>query len=82
MVSIHADQVINFLQLVSHHDEVGENKYELSLLTATAGSGVTTQKESDKQNSQLSKVCMVSAPVWVSIRCSPFCLGGTTYWIF
>ena len=56
VVNIHADQVINFLQLASQQDEVGENKYELSLLTATAGGSAPTQKDSEKSNSQLSKV--------------------------
>lgn len=56
MVNIHADQAINFLQLASQQDEIGENKYELSLLTATAGGGAPSQKDSDKLNSQLNKV--------------------------
>lgn len=56
MVNVHADQVINFLQLSAQDDDVGENKYELSLLTATAGASVTTQKDAEKLNSQLSKV--------------------------
>ena len=56
VVSIHADQVINFLQLASQQDEVGENKYELSLLTATAGGGAPSQKDSEKLKSQLNKV--------------------------
>lgn len=56
MVNVHADQVINFLQLSAQNDEVGENKYELSLLTATAGGNIATQKDAEKFNSQLSKV--------------------------
>ncbi len=56
VVNIHADQVINFLQLASQQDEVGENKYELSLLTATAGGSAPTQKDTDKMNTQLNKV--------------------------
>ena len=56
VVNIHADQVINFLQLASEQDAVGENKYELSLLTATAGGSAPTQKDGDKFNSQLNKV--------------------------
>lgn len=55
-MSVHADQLINFLQLAAQHDEVGENKYELSLLTATAGGNMATPKEVEKFNSQLSKV--------------------------
>lgn len=55
-MNVHADQVINFLQLSAQSDEVGENKYELSLLTATAGGGMATHKEAEKFNSQLSKV--------------------------
>lgn len=55
-MSIHADQVISFLQLAAKSDEVGENKYELSLLTATAGGGPSAHKDTEKLNSQLSKV--------------------------
>ena len=58
-MNIHADQVINFLQLSAQSDEVGENKYELSLLTATAGGGMATQKDAEKFNSQLSKVILL-----------------------
>ena len=50
--------MINFLQLAAQQDEVGENKYELSLLTATAGSSGPTQKDNEKMNSQLNKVMM------------------------
>ena len=58
MVNIHADQVITFMQLtVGQNDEIGENKYETSLLSATSGGGgVANQKEGDKFNSELSKV--------------------------
>ena len=55
-VNIHADQLINFLQLAGQRDEIGENKYELSLLTATAGGSTAVQKEGDKFSSQLNKV--------------------------
>lgn len=59
-MSVHADQVISFLQLAAQSDEVGENKYELSLLTATAGGGPTSaNKDAEKTNSQLSKVGVV-----------------------
>lgn len=56
VVDIHADQVITFLQLAAQSDDVGENKYELSLLTATAGGTIASQKDAEKLNSQLSKV--------------------------
>ena len=56
VVNVHADQVINFLQLAGQQDEIGENKYELSLLTATAGGNATSQKDGVKLNSELSKV--------------------------
>ena len=56
---MHVDQVIHFLQLVGHQDEVGENKYEMSLLTATAGPsgiGPAARAAGEKARSQLSKV--------------------------
>ncbi len=57
MVSVHADQGITFMQLnIGQNDEIGENKYETSLLTATSGGGVTNQKDADRFNSELSKV--------------------------
>lgn len=55
-VKVHADQAIHFLQLAGMQEVVGENKYEMSLLTATAGGGGTAHKAGGKANSQLSKV--------------------------
>lgn len=52
------DDLIIFLQLAGEKDEVGENKYDLSLLTATGatgGTGVAGGKD-DKVKSQLNKV--------------------------
>ncbi len=56
-VSVHADDLILFLQLASQQDEVGENKYDLSLMTATGGASSAQRKEQDKTATQLSKVC-------------------------
>lgn len=81
VVNIHADQVINFLQLAAQSDEVGENKYELSLLTATAGGGASAHKDTEKSNSQLNKVGLECVCV---IGCSRVCcsIGSAAYWIF
>ena len=48
-----------FLQLAGERDEVGENKYDLSLLTATGatgGVGGGGANKDDKLKSQLNKV--------------------------
>ena len=48
-----------FLQLAGEKDEIGENKYDLSLLTATGasgGMGVGGANKDDKLKSQLNKV--------------------------
>lgn len=48
-----------FLQLAGERDEVGENKYDLSLLTATGvtgGMGGPGAAKDDKLKSQLNKV--------------------------
>ena len=55
-MSVHADDLIVFLQLAAQRDDVGENKYDMSLLTATGGAGMGQKKEQEKANSQLSKV--------------------------
>ena len=44
-----------FLQLAGEKDDVGENKYDLSLLTATGG-GAQGGGKDDKIKSQLNKV--------------------------
>ena len=57
-MSVQPDDLIIFLQLAGEKDEVGENKYDLSLLTATGatgGTGVAGGKD-DKVKSQLNKV--------------------------
>ena len=58
-LSVQPDDLILFLQLAGQKDEVGENKYDLSLLTATgaSGSGGTAGSKEDKLKSQLNKVC-------------------------
>ena len=59
MVSVHADDIITFLQLVGQQDEVGENKYEVSLMAATGGT--SSQREQEK-TTQLSKVSPQTKP--------------------
>ena len=57
-MSVQPDDLIMFLQLAGERDEVGENKYDLSLLTATGatgGTGIAGSKD-DKVKSQLNKV--------------------------
>ena len=56
-VSVHADSLITFLQLSSGLEEVGENKFEMSLLQAT-GAGV--MKEEGKIASKLNKVIQLT----------------------
>ena len=58
-MSVHADSLITFLQLSSGSEEIGENKFEMSLLQATGAGG---QKEERKITSKLNKVC--NAPVF------------------
>lgn len=57
VVSVHADDIITFLQLVGQQDEVGENKYEVSLMAATGGT--SSQREQEK-TTQLSKVIQLT----------------------
>ena len=53
-MTVHADSLITFLQLSTGTEEVGENKFDMSLLQATGASG--GQKEDGKFGSKLSKV--------------------------
>ena len=56
---VQPDDLIMFLQLAGERDEVGENKYDLSLLTATGaagGMGGPGAAKDDKLKSQLNKV--------------------------
>ena len=69
-MSVHADSLITFLQLSSGLEEVGENKFEMSLLQAT-GAGV--MKEEGKIASKLNKVCKCTG-VCVCV-CVFFCLN-------
>ena len=57
-MTVQPDDLIMFLQLAGEKDEVGENKYDLSLLTATGASGGTgtAGAKDDKLKSQLNKV--------------------------
>lgn len=58
-VQVHADDLIMFLQLAGQEDGLQENKYELSLMTATQGSvGGAGKKAADKAQTQLNKVIM------------------------
>ena len=56
---VQPDDLIMFLQLAGERDEVGENKYDVSLLTATGasgGMGGPGAAKDDKLKSQLNKV--------------------------
>ena len=55
-VQVHADDLIMFLQLAGQEDGQVENKYELSLMTATQGSGSAGKRAAEKTQTQLSKV--------------------------
>ena len=59
MIAVHADDVIPFLQLAGQRDEVGENKYDMGLLTAT-GAVASQHKEQDRPSTQLSKVIQLT----------------------
>ena len=59
MIAVHADDVIPFLQLAGQCDEVGENKYDMGLLTAT-GAMASQHKEQDRPSTQLSKVIQLT----------------------
>jgi len=58
VVTVHADDVIPFLQLSGQRDEVGENKYDVGLLTATGAMGA--QRKEQKPSTQLSKVIQLT----------------------
>ena len=55
-VQVHADDLIMFLQLAGQEDGQVENKYELSLMTATQGSSSAGKRAAEKTQTQLSKV--------------------------
>ena len=58
-LGVQPDDLIMFLQLAGERDEVGENKYDVSLLTATGASGGIGgpgAAKGDKLKSQLNKV--------------------------
>lgn len=59
-VQVHADDLIMFLQLASQEDGQTENKYELSLMTATQGSTGVGKKAAEKTQTQLSKVIQLT----------------------
>ena len=59
MIAVHADDVIPFLQLAGQRDDVGENKYDMGLLTAT-GAMASQHKEQDRPSTQLSKVIQLT----------------------
>jgi coatomer subunit beta len=60
-VQIHADDLITFLQLARQEEGQTENKYELSLMTATQGSGVGGgKKDPEKTQTQLNKVIQLT----------------------
>ena len=59
MIAVHADDVIPFLQLAGQRDDVGENKYDIGLLTAT-GAVASQHKEQDRPSTQLSKVIQLT----------------------
>lgn len=79
-MSVHADDLIVFLQLAAQRDEVGENKYDMSLLTATGGAGMGQKKELEKDTSQLSKVG-VAYSISDSIESVCLSTGGTIDWL-
>ena len=58
VVTVHADDVIPFLQLSGQRDEVGENKYDVGLLTATGAMGA--QRKEQRPSTQLSKVIQLT----------------------
>ena len=69
-VQVHADDLIMFLQLAQLEEGQTENKYELSLMTATQGSGVAGGKrDAEKTQTQLNKVRFASLSVNISPRC-------------
>ena len=57
-VQIHADDLITFLQLARQEEGETENKYELSLMTATQGSVGSGKKAAEKTQTQLNKVSL------------------------
>ena len=54
-VEVHADDGIIFQLLSGKDDFVGENKFDMSLLQATGGTGGSVQQQ-DKGSSKLNKV--------------------------
>lgn len=54
-MKVHADDLIMFLQLAGEEEGQLENKYEMSLMTATQGN-VSSRKAAEKTQTQLSKV--------------------------
>ena len=69
-MSVHADSLITFLQLSAGSEEVGENKFDVSLLQATGATG--GQREEGKSASKLNKVGM-----WLPFGlCSEKCIHG------
>lgn len=59
-VRVHADDLIMFLQLAAgQEDGQMENKYEMSLMTATQGN-VSSKKGAEKTQTQLSKVIQLT----------------------
>ena len=55
-VQIHADDLITFLQLARQEEGQTENKYELSLMTATQGGMGGGKKAAEKTETELNKV--------------------------
>ena len=68
-MQVHADDLITFLQLARQEDGEMENKYELSLMTATQGSVATGKKAADKTQTQLNKVQSINNPS-ISLLCT------------
>ena len=68
-MQVHADDLITFLQLARQEDGEMENKYELSLMTATQGSVATGKKAADKTQTQLNKVQSINPSI--SLLCTP-----------
>ena len=66
-MQVHADDLITFLQLARQEDGEMENKYELSLMTATQGSVATGKKAADKTQTQLNKVQSINQSINPSI---------------